>query len=103
MRPLRHHDAEWITDERRAPELEAAVPGSLVSGAVDGRDVDAVGNRMSALDRSPGVVLLHAELGFLARVPADRRRIDERLGALQGRQTRPFGTPLIPAHQNSNA
>src|SRR6187549_2626525 len=42
--------AERVADERRAPELDAAVLRSLMPRTIDRRDVDAVGDRMSALD-----------------------------------------------------
>src|ERR1019366_10713286 len=48
-------------------------------------------------------MLLDTELGFFARVPADRGRVDEDLGALHGRQAGGFGEPLIPANQNADA
>ena len=48
--------------------------GPFVADAVDRRDEDAVGDRVDALHRLPGVVLRRAELGLLLRVPADGRR-----------------------------
>src|SRR2546425_5327161 len=35
----------------------------------------------------------------LFRSPADRRRIEQHVGALQRREARAFGVPLIPAHE----
>src|SRR4051794_22915371 len=36
-------DAEWVADERGPPEVEARLGRALVSHAVDGADVEAVG------------------------------------------------------------
>src|ERR1043165_3359695 len=41
--------------------------------------------------------------GLFARVPADRRGIEQDGGALQGGETRAFGIPLIPADQRADA
>src|SRR5438094_9786391 len=71
---LDHHHAERVTDERMAPEFDpgafAAQP--LESAAVHGGNPAAVRNRMTALDRLPGVELLLAVLLFFRGVPADR-------------------------------
>src|SRR5204862_6437046 len=71
-RRLGDHLAERIGDEAAAPELEpvAADAGQrLVADAVDGRDVDAVGDRVGALGRLPGRRLARAVRGLLRRVP----------------------------------
>ena len=44
-----------------------------------------------------------SEFGFLRRVPSDRRGIEKNLRALQRREPRAFGIPLVPADQSSNA
>ena len=44
-----------------------------------------------------------AVLRLLVRVPADRRRVDQHFRAVQRRQPRPFGIPLVPAHQHADA
>src|SRR5262249_48293630 len=67
---------EGVAEEGRAPELQAAVHGPFMANAVDGRHIDPVGDGMGALDQLPGLVLGGAELSFLARVPADRCRIE---------------------------
>src|SRR5207247_996667 len=46
---------------------------------------------------------LGAELRFLLRVPADRRRIEEHARALEGGEPGGLGIPLIPADQGSDA
>ena len=57
------------------------------------RHVDAVGDRVRALDRLPRRALLRAVLGLLARVPADRRRVEEDGRAAQAPSAaRPRGT-----------
>src|SRR5438876_6904936 len=70
-RGLLQHDAERVTDERRAPELEAAVGRALVPDPVRGRHADAVGDRVRALHGLPGGDLRLAVPGLLAPVPAD--------------------------------
>jgi len=81
-RRRRRRDAE----ERGPPEFQ---PGAaLVPDAIDGRDVDAVGDGVAALHRLPGVALDGAVLLLLVRMPADGRRIEEHRGAFQGREPR---------------
>src|SRR5262249_50371910 len=48
-------------------------------------------------------MLRDAELGFFIRMPADGRRIEQYVRALQRRQARAFGIPLIPADQRAHA
>ena len=43
-----------------------------------------------------------AELGLLGGVPADRRGVEEDLGALQGRQPGGLGIPLVPANERAD-
>ena len=43
-----------------------------------------------------------SEFGFLGRMPADRRGIEQNLRALQRGQPRAFGIPLVPADQRSH-
>src|SRR6185295_9932467 len=69
--------AERIGDERAAPELDAALEADTVGSG----DETAVGDRVRAMHRLPGGILRRAVLRLLARVPADRRRIEEDLGA----------------------
>ena len=76
--------------------------GLLVADAVDGGDVAAVGDGVAALDGFPGVVLLRAVLGFLARMPADGGGVEEDLRALQRGEPRGFGIPLVPADQHAD-
>src|SRR5208337_3703484 len=51
------HHAEGIREKRPAPELDAGAvrAGFLRSRAVDRRDIDAVGDRVAALDGRPCV------------------------------------------------
>ena len=71
--------------------------------AVHRGHIDAVGDGMRALDGPPCVVLRGAKLVFLRRVPADGRGIKQHLRALQRREPRAFGIPLIPADQRAHA
>ena len=93
--------AKGVGQERAAPEFEASGGGPFVADAVHRSDVDAVGDRMGTAGSSPRHCLGRAELGFLGRVPADRRRIEEDLRALQRRQPGGFGIPLVPADQRA--
>src|ERR1019366_6784074 len=43
-----------------------------------------------------------AQLGFFARMPADGGGIEQNLRALQCRQARGFGIPLVPADQHAD-
>src|SRR5947207_13214430 len=47
-------------------------------------------------------MLRRAEFFFLARMPADRRRIKNNLGATQCRQPSCFGIPLVPANADTD-
>ena len=71
--------------------------------AIHGSHVNAVGDGVGALDGPPRVVLRGAKLVLLRRVPADRRGIEQHLGALQSRQPRALGIPLVPADQRAHA
>ena len=103
-RRLRHHDAEGVGEERRAPELDAvractAALRPLVPDAVHRGDEETVRDRVRTLDRAPGVELLGAVLLPLVRVPADCRGIEKNVGALQRRQSRALRVPLVPADE----
>ena len=74
-----------------------------MSDAIDGRDVNAVGDGVGALHQLPGLTLGGPQLCLLPWVPADRRRIEQNRRTLQGRQASSLGIPLIPAHQHANA
>ena len=74
----------------------------LVADAVRRRDEHAVGDRVRALDRAPRVDLRRAELRLLGRMPADRRRIEENVGAEERRDARGLRIPLIPADQHAD-
>ena len=97
------HLAEGIGDEGIAPELDAAVGRAFEADAIDGGDVDAVGDGVGALDGAPGVELRRAVLRFFRRVPADGRGIEENVRAAQAGQARAFGIPLVPADQRGDA
>src|SRR5262249_35776533 len=95
------------SNEALPPELD---PGGRASGAagigleadaVHRDDEAAVRDRMAALDRLPRGVLPRPELRLFVRMPADRRRVDEDLGALQRREPRGLGVPLVPADEHA--
>src|SRR5206468_10985464 len=70
--------------------------------AVDRGDITSVGDRVAALDRAPGVQLPAAVHRFFLGVPADGGRIEQHGRALQRREARALGIPLVPAHQGSD-
>src|SRR5580658_4182253 len=110
VRGLGNNASERVSQKAAAPELEARPIDAiaedvavLVAYAVDSRDVNAVGNCVRALDGLPGIVLRCAELVFLCRMPADGGGIEQHFCALQRRQPRAFGIPLVPADQGAYA
>ena len=89
--------------EALAPEFNARPTRRLLAAdPVAGGHVAAVRDGVRALDRLPGLVLGLPELLLLARVPADRRRVEDDLGPLQGRQARGLRVPLVPANQDAD-
>src|SRR5205085_2082020 len=93
-RCLRHDGAERIGDEGRSPELESlrrGAFGALAADPVYRRHVAPVRDRVAALDGAPRVELLLPVGVLLGRVPADRRGIEQHVGALQR------GVPPAPA------
>src|SRR5207253_5459295 len=98
---LGHDRTERIREKGRTPEFDAVTVGGrrpLVTDPVHRGDVTAVRDCVAALDRAPGVELLRSVGGLLFGMPADRRRIEQHVGPLQGREARAFGIPLIPAY-----
>src|SRR6202042_3356661 len=68
MRRLGQNAAKGVSDKRAAPELEpdagdavAAYVSIFVADAVDGSDIDTVGDRMGALNGLPRVILRRTE------------------------------------------
>src|SRR5262245_10200831 len=104
-RCLGEDHAEGIGEERMPPELETGTLAVelLESDAVHRGDVAAVGDRMAALDGAPRVELLRSVLCLLRGMPPDRRGIAEHGGALQRRQPRTLGIPLVPADERADA
>src|SRR5712691_10245764 len=97
LRCFGDHDPEGIAHKRVTPELD---PGALAAqpletAAVHGGNPAAVGDRVTALDRLPGIELLLAVLLFLRGMPADRARVQQNVRALQRRETSALGIPLI--------
>src|SRR4030095_11373595 len=85
-----------------APEFDpVTASGRFVSYAVRHRDVAAIRNGMTALNRFPGRMLRLAKLLLLFWMPADRGRIKNDLRAAQRSQTRRFWIPLVPANADT--
>src|SRR5207244_11204257 len=76
-----------------------ATAEALEADPVHGGDVAAVGDRLAAVGRAPGIELLGPVARLFLRVPADRRRVEQHVGALERREARAFGIPLVPAHE----
>ncbi len=92
------HLTEGVRDERAPPELQRV----LATGAVDGRDIAAVGDGVPPLDRFPRAVLGGA-LGVLFLLhPPDRRRIKENLRARERGQPGGLRVPLVPADEDAD-
>lgn len=106
VRSFGENAAEGISDERVAPKFEAGVAllrFAFVADAIDDRDIDAIRDGVSTLDRTPRVKLRRAELCFFVRMPADTCGIENDLSALKRSEARTFRIPLVPADLNADA
>ena len=108
MRTFGEHAAEGIAEKRTSPEFEAlaghgiaADIASLEADAIHHADINAVRDRVRALDGAPGIMLRLSELGLLRGMPSDGCRIKENAGSLQRGEARAFGIPLIPADERA--
>ncbi len=70
--------------------------------AVRRADVAAVRHGVAALNQLPRLVLRLPVLLLLRRMPADGGRIEQDLRALQRREARALGKPLVPADQHAD-
>ena len=89
-----------------APEVgcrDAAERRRLVADAIAAQHRQAVGDGVAAVAEDPGVALAILLVLLVVRVPADRGRVQQQLGAGQRHQARAFGIPLVPAHQHAEA
>src|ERR1035441_9207041 len=107
---LSQYAAEGIAEKRSAPEFKAlarcGVPTNVArfkADAINDAHINAVGNRMRALNRPPGIMLRHAKLGLLRWMPSDSGRVKQNARTLQSRQPRTFRIPLVPANQRSDS
>src|SRR5262249_563557 len=101
-RPLRNDPAARATNKTLSPDPNSTpAAGLFVTNAVRRRHVTAVRNRVTALDRFPGVMLGRAEFLFLARMPADRRWVKNNFRAAQRGHSPRFPIPLVPANNNT--
>ena len=73
-----------------------------MADAVWHRDIAAIRDCVTALDRFPGGMLRRAELLLFRRMPADRCGIKNNLCAVQRRQARRFRIPLVPADADAD-
>src|ERR1700743_1971321 len=74
-----------------------------MSHTVDHAHKYAISDGMCALNGAPCVMLHHAEFCFLVRMPADCRRIEKNICALQRGEPRAFRIPLVPTDESSHA
>ena len=74
----------------------------FMADAVWHRDIAAIRDCVTALDRFPGGMLRCAELLLFRRVPADCCWIKNNLCAVQRRQARRFRIPLVPANADAD-
>src|SRR6185437_11182340 len=83
---FRDDAAKGVAHERMTEELETVGAWlALVAHPVGGGDIHAVGDGVSALNRPPCLDLRASELTLLRRMPADRRRVEQHLGAEETR------------------
>src|ERR1043166_3600015 len=90
------------SDETLTPEFDAIAANAIknfMADAVRNANVATVRNRVAALNRFPGAVLERAVFFLLAGMPADGCWIKKNFRALQCREPRAFGIPLVPANQ----
>src|SRR5439155_15565692 len=95
--------AKRIADEGAPPEFQAGPWRTFMTDPVDRRDVDAVRQRVGALNQLPGLLLGRPLLLLFPRVPADRRRVKQDLRPLKGCQPGCLRIPLVPADEHPNA
>src|SRR6185503_18999562 len=110
VRSFRDDPSKRIAEKRSAPEFQAFALGAiaanvteLVAHAVYYADKNSVGDGVGTLDGTPRVMLHCAEFGFLVRMPADCRRIEKNICALQSGKARAFRIPLVPADESAHA
>ena len=63
--------------------------------------ITSIGDGVTALNCFPGGVLCLTKFFLLARVPPDRRRIENNFRSAQCREPRRFRIPLVPANTNA--
>src|SRR5205814_3424814 len=89
--------------ETLPPKFNAiSTGGRFVTDAVRHRDVAPIGDRMTTLNRLPRGMLRFSKFLFLARMPADCRRIKNNLCAAQCGQSCGFRIPLVPANADAD-
>ena len=93
-----NHVPVRIRDKRRPPELHMV----FGTDAIGGNHIDSVGDRVGTHHGVPSIPLAFTELGFLRCLPSDRRWVNQKISAGQGRKSGRFGEPLIPANANAN-
>ena len=71
-----------------------------MADAVDGGNVQAVGDRVAALDRLPRLALRRPVFVLLMRVPADGGGVEENTRTGERGQARSLRVPLVPADQS---
>src|SRR5437773_538236 len=102
-RTFRDDLAVGSADKTLSPKFNpVAASWCFVTDTIRRRYVAAVRDRVTALNCFPGRMLRRARFFFLARMPADRRRIKNNLGATQCRQPCCFGIPLVPANADTD-
>src|SRR2546427_595986 len=103
---LGDQDPERVADERVTPEFDSRAPPRaaelLEADTVHRGDPTTVRDRVTALDRFPGIELLLAVLLFLRGVPTDRGGIKQNVRPLQPGEPGTLGIPLIPADQRAD-
>ena len=92
-----------IRNEALTPKFQARPAiRCLMADSVRRSDIATIRNRMSTLNGFPRGVLAFAIFLLLGGMPTDRRRVEQNLRPLKGRETRRFGIPLVPANTHAD-
>src|SRR6266566_347103 len=91
------------SDKALPPKLNSiSTCRRFVADAICSRDITAIRNCVTALNCFPGRILGRTEFLFFARMPADCCWIKNDFRTAQGRQSRRFRVPLVPANADAN-
>src|SRR3984893_4798774 len=100
---LRDNLPTRAADEALSPKFDPTAAGRFfVAYAIGRGNITTVRDCVAALNRLPRRMLRDAEFSFLARMPADRRRIKNNFCATQRGQSGGLRIPLVPANADAD-